>query len=319
MPNSNTICDIQDNIYLGKWENIIPIIPSNSIDLIVTSPPYNVNLGNNKYKKDKYESYDDNMPYQDYLNWMEKLFYACNRVLKSGGRLCVNIGDGANGQVPTHADFTNILVGNSKDPTERLGYKTKNGVHYYSDIKQNWILSETNADGIEPFEMMTTIVWNKRQIGNATSWGSWMSPSQPSFPTPFEFIIVVSKGTLKHDGDKQKITVNKDDFMRNSRALWEFTPETQMIKRFGHPASFPEELPRRLIDQLTYVDDVILDPFSGSGTTCAVAKEMNRHYIGIEMSEKYYKTSITRLAEVPTMKTVIDKNGHEASVPEWMQ
>ena len=86
-------------IYLGKWEEKIKEIDSNTVDLIITSPPYNVSLGDNKHKKDSYDTYDDNMPYTEYLDWMTKLFFECNRVLKEGGRLCVNIGDGANGSV----------------------------------------------------------------------------------------------------------------------------------------------------------------------------------------------------------------------------
>jgi DNA modification methylase len=83
-----------------------------------------------------------------------------------------------------------------------------------------------------------------------------------------------------------------------------------MTKKFDHPAMFPSELPRRLIEQLTYEDDVILDPFSGAGTTCCVAKEMGRKYIGIEMSEKYWKTSLKRIGEIP------EKNGNMAT---WME
>jgi len=222
-----------DKIVNSKWEDGMPTVPSNSIDLIITSPPYNVNLGKNKFKKDAYESYDDNMPYTEYLQWMNKLFIECHRILKIGGRLCVNIGDGANGSVPTHADFTYNLL------------------HLYDKEIDN------------PFKMMTTIVWNKNQIGSSTAWGSFQSPSCPSFPTQFEFIIVVAKGTTKHEGDKSKITISKEDFIKNSRALWTFLPETQMMKEYDHPAMFPEELPRRLIDQLTYEEDVVLDPFSG--------------------------------------------------------
>lgn len=275
-----------NKIHNGKWEKIMPTIPDGIVDLIVTSPPYNVDLGNNKHKKDAYEEHDDNMPYDEYLGWMSKLFTECNRVLRTGGRLCINIGDGANGSVPTHVDFTYRLL-NPHNP---------------------------QFDNYEPFKMMTTIVWNKNQIGASTAWGSWKSPSCPSFPTQFEFIIVVAKGTTKHEGDKSKATVSAENFIRNSRALWEFAPETKMMKEYDHPAMFPEELPRRLIDQLSYADDVILDPFSGAGTTCAVAKQMGRRYIGIEMTKKYYSRSVERLANIPNI--VIGDNGQQT--PEWM-
>ena len=315
-----TIEETQDHVYNGKWEDLMPTIPNGSIDLIITSPPYNVNLGNNKHKKDSYDSYDDNMPYGDYLSWMEQLFYACNRVLKRGGRLCINIGDGANGSIPTHADFTNLLtrvddgIGFKKKNTYPLQYTDGEELQYYSDINKEWRISVDNEDGIEPFEMMTTIVWDKNQIGASTAWGSWQSPSQPSFPTQFEFIIVVGKGTTKHTGDKEKITVSGDNFIRNSRALWTFPPETKMMKEYDHPAMFPEELPRRLMDQLTYREDVVLDPFSGAGTTCATAKKMGRHYIGFEMSEKYHNKALDRLSLIPELDHTRD-----VCLPKWMK
>jgi len=150
-----------NQIHLGTWEDVMDRIPKDSVDIIITSPPYNVNLGKNKFKKDKYDTYDDNMPYKNYLKWMDMLFAQSWKVLKSGGRICINIGDGANGQVTTHADFT-------------------------IQMKRYFI-------------PMTTIVWDKKQIGASTAWGSYQSPSQPSFPTQFEFVIVMAKDTLKHE------------------------------------------------------------------------------------------------------------------------
>jgi len=270
-----------DTIINDKWENAMPLIPDNSVDLIITSPPYNVSLGDNKFRdSDKgYDSYEDNMPYNDYLDWMDKLFKECYRVLRPGGRICVNIGDGSNGKIPTHADFTVRM----RD-------------------KHNFL-------------MMTTIIWNKGQIGSRLAWGSWKSPSQPSFPTPFEFIIVMAKETLKHEGSKDKISITAEDFKANSVALWTFPPDTRMMKKFNHPATFPEELPKRLIQHLSYENDVILDPFSGAGTTCYTAKSLNRHYIGIEMSKNYYDTSISRLEGTPISFT--NKVTNQTTIPDW--
>lgn len=276
--------ELYNKLYHGKWEDNIVKIPDNFVDLIVTSPPYNVSLGiNNKHKTDKYDTYDDNMPYSDYLDWIKNLFTECNRVLKFGGRLCINIGDGANGSIPTHSDFTNILLNLNGDLNGDLSKKQ--------------------------FKMITTIVWDKNQIGASTAWGSFKSPSQPSFPTQFEFVIVVGKGTKKHQGSGD-VSVSKENFIRNSRALWKITPETEMMSKYGHPAMFPTEIPRRLIDQLTYIGDVVLDPFSGVGTTCAVAKSMNRKYIGFEMSEKYHKIAEERLSLIPEMSN--------EGLPKWM-
>jgi modification methylase len=268
--------ELYNKLYHGKWEDNIINIPDNFVDLIVTSPPYNIKLGQNKHKTDKYDTYDDNMPYNEYLNWMEYLFTECHRVLKYGGKLCVNIADGANGSVPTHSDFTHMILNNIEN---------------------------------DPFKMITTIVWDKGQIGNSCSWGSFCSPSCPSFPTQFEFIIVFGKGDKKHQGEG-KVSVSKDNFIRNSRALWKINPETEMMSKYGHPACFPIEVPRRLIDQFTYIDDIVLDPFSGVGTTCAAAKGMKRKYIGFEISENYHKVAEDRLSLI----SEINDNGF----PVWM-
>ena len=276
-----TIEELVNKIHLGKWESVMPTIPDNSVDIVITSPPYNVSLGANKHKKDKYDTYEDDMPYTEYLNWMDKLYTECYRVLKSGGRICINIGDGANGSVPTHCDFT-----------VRMRDKHK-------------------------FIPMTLITWDKKQIGASTAWGSYQSPSCPSFPTQFEFVIVMAKETTRHEGDKSKITVEGKEFQRNSRALWSFPPETRMMELYGHPACFPEELPRRLMQQLTYAEDIVLDPFSGAGTTSTVAKKLRRKFIGIEMSKKYYEASLKRLGETPDMITVKTESG-DSSVPDWM-
>jgi len=293
--NMKTIDELTNKIHLGKWEDVMSIIPDNSIDIVITSPPYNVNLGNNKFKKDKYATYDDNMPYTEYLDWMDGLFTECYRTLKTGGRICINIGDGANGSVPTHADFT-----------VRMRDKAK-------------------------FIPMRTIISDKRQIGASTAWGSYKSPSCPSFPTQFEFIIVMAKETTKHEGDKNNITVGGKEFQANSRALWSFPPETRMMELYDHPAMFPEILPIRLLQQLTYAEDVVLDPFSGAGTVAVAAKKSRRKFIGIEMSKKYYDTSLRRLGA--TAKIIVTKEdilperlGAKAKIivtkdgilPEWM-
>jgi DNA modification methylase len=280
-----------NKIINDKWENVMPQIPDNSVDIIITSPPYNVDLGGGSksglFNNKKYDDYEDNMPHEEYLEWMDKIFEESYRVLKRGGRIVINIGDGKNGSIPTHADF---IV--------RMKDKHK-------------------------FIPMATIVWVKSQISNRFSWGSYCSPSQPSFPKPFEYIIVMAKETTKHEGDPKKITVTPKEFQTNSLALWTFPPETQMKKLYDHPAVFPITLPRRLIQQLTYEDDIVLDPFTGAGTTCTAAKQLNRKYIGIEMSKKYYDTSIKRLNEVPVLtktkiKNSTSKNISEITMPDWM-
>jgi len=255
------LSDFIDQIINDKCENILPLIPDGSIDIIITSPPYNVDLGNNKFNKNTYDMHDDNLPYGDYLNWMEIIFKECYRVLKVGGRICVNIGDGQNGKIATHADFISKL----------------------KNVK---------------FLPMANIIWNKNTTSNRCSWGTYCSPLNPSFPCTFEYIIIMAKETYEHQGNKEDIDVSPLEFKTSSLSIWKMSSEKNMLEKYDHPAVFPKELPKRLIKQLTYKNDVVLDIFSGSGTTCCVAKELGRRFVGIEMSKKYYDMSLERLSDV---------------------
>lgn len=229
-------------------------IPDDFINLVVTSPPYNVDLGNNKYKHDGYIDHNDNMVYDEYLDWLKCVFDNLYNKMKDDGRICINIGNTENGSVVNAFDLSTIM--------QQIGY------HNY-----------------------TTIIWNKHQTGNRTSWGSWMSPSCPSFPTPFEYILVFYKKSKKllHKGQTDLM---KQEFINWSLPLWEFSGETKDVK---HPAPFPFELPKRCIKLFSYIDDIVYDPFSGSGTTAMTCNILRRKWIASEKTKEYYDNSIERL------------------------
>ena len=127
-----------------------------------------------------------------------------------------------------------------------------------------------------------------------TTWGSWKSPSSPYLKYTWEFIEIFSKGDLKHTGDKKNIDITSDEFKEWVVAKWFIAPEKHM-KKYNHPAMFPEKLVERVLKLFSFQNDVILDPFNGVGTTTLVAKKLNRKFLGIDISEKYYKTAIERL------------------------
>jgi len=250
-----------NTIYQGLCEDLIKKLPDDFIDLVITSPPYNIDLGKNRYNQNPYDLYQDNKDHKDYIAWLKDIFESLKPKMKSGGRICINIGDGKNGSVPTHSDIIQFMT---KD--KNLKYLLK-----------------------------STIIWNKSQIGNRTSWGSFKSPSNPSFPTPFEYVMIFCKDVQIKKGDRQNITVSKEEFIENSLAIWKIAPENRMNKKFGHPAMFPLGLPIRLIQQLSYKNDIVLDIFSGMGTTCLAAAMLDRKWIGFELSERYVKASIERI------------------------
>ena len=226
------------------------------IDLIVTSPPYNVDLGNNKYNKKPYDLYNDNKDHKEYIEWLNDIFTLTYGKLKSGGRVCINIGDGKNGAVPTHSDIIQMMV--------NIGYIP-----------------------------MTIIVWDKCQTSNRTAWGSYLSPSSPSFPRPFEYILVFAKENKKLQY-KGKTDLTREEFIEYSNGLWKFAPENRQ-KKFGHPAMFPEELAKRCIKMFSWTNALIVDIFNGAGTTTKVAKDLSRKYIGFDLSEKYCEIAESRL------------------------
>ena len=255
----NKPIQINDNIqlYNGECEKIIPELEDNSIDLMVTSPPYNVNLGNNKSGVKPYDQYNDNKKYVDYINWLKDIFEKLYPKMKSGGRLAINVGDPHNGKIPAHVDICHFMV---------------------HDLK---------------YLPMANIIWDKSQIPNRAAWGSWCSPSSPSFPRTFEYIMIFAKDSLKLQ-EKGETDLTPNEFKKWAFSIWKITPETKM-KRFGHPAMFPLDMPYRLIKMLSWKNATILDPFNGAGTTAVAAERLGRKYIGIELSKNYCDTTVKRI------------------------
>jgi len=238
----------------------ILLLDDYSIDLVVTSPPYNVDLGNNKYHKNPYDLYVDNKDHQEYILWLRSIFEKLYPKMSIGGRICINIGDGANESVPTSSDI----------------------IQFMKEIK---------------YIPLTHIIWNKNQIGNRLSWGSFKDASCPSFPTPFEHILVFYKENKKLQRMVGETDLTKEEFIEWSLAMWNFNPEFKQ-KEFGHNAMFPEELPKRCIKMFSYVNNTVLDLFNGLGTTAVVCKKLNRNYIGFEISKEYCIKSEKRLKEI---------------------
>ncbi len=226
------------------------LLPENSIDLIVTSPPYNVDIN--------YNSHDDGGSYTNYLhfsrNWMKK----CLSLLKCDGRLCLNIplDKFKGGHQSVGADLTVIA--------KQVGYKYN-----------------------------STIIWNEGNISRRTAWGSFCMASAPFVIAPVELIVILYKETWKKTSGSGITEINKDDFMNWTNGIWTFSGESK--RRIGHPAPFPVELPRRCIKLFSYVDDVVLDPFLGSGTTLVAACLNNRKGIGVDIDPNYCELAKKRL------------------------
>lgn len=235
------------------------LVNENSVDLVVTSPPYNVDI--------QYNSHKDDVTYAEYLEFSEKWMARCFEWLKEDGRFCLNIPLDKNkgGQQSVGADLTTIA--------KRIGFQ------YHS-----------------------TIIWNEGNISRRTAWGSWMSASAPYVIAPVELIVVFYKKTWKKTSGSKVSDVSRQEFMDWTNGVWSFNGESK--KKVGHPAPFPVELPRRCVKLFSYVDDVVLDPFCGSGTTLIAAVSNNRKGIGIDVDKKYCDLAKKRILEntkvVPT-------------------
>jgi site-specific DNA-methyltransferase (adenine-specific) len=242
---TDSLCVLNEDVL--KTEAISP----NSIDLVVTSPPYGVDI--------KYETYDDGIPYTEYLDFTGKWLARCYDFVKDDGRLCLNIPLDKNkgGQQSVCADVTTIA--------KKVGWK------YHS-----------------------TMIWNEQNISRRTAWGSWLSASAPFVIAPVEVIVVLYKSAWrkKHRG---KSDITREEFIEWTNGVWNFSGESK--NRVGHPAPFPVELPRRCIKLFSFVGDAILDPFLGSGTTLVACLETDRIGIGVEINRAYCDLSIKRLKE----------------------
>ncbi|MDP8922283.1 MAG: site-specific DNA-methyltransferase [Chloroflexota bacterium] len=230
-----------------------------SVQLVVTSPPYN--LG-----KD-YGTTRDDATYHAYLDWVARWGRELQRVLEPGGRLCLNIpldinvkfdegGKRATHKQPVLGDFTELLV-------HTLG-----------------------------FVYNTTILWLENNVSRRTAWGSWLSASDPWVNTAAEAVLVLSRDRRRRNGRGKTSDISREDFMKWTLGIWDFHGEN--TRKYAHPAPFPEELPRRLIRLFSFREDVVLDPFVGSGTTCRAAKDLGRRSIGIDIDPSYCAVAAAR-------------------------
>lgn len=195
------------------------------------------------------KDYDDDLSLKEYLRLIEDVMRETYRVLVDGGRICVNIANvGRKPYIPMHAYITSVIIDCG-------------------------------------FLMRGEIIWDKgASAGVSCAWGSWKSASNPCLRDVHEYILVFSKGSYSRY-PIGKNTVDRDDFIENSKSIWKMV--TASAKKQQHPAPFPVELPLRLIHMYSFKDDVILDPFIGSGTTAIAALQSDRRYVGYDIEKKY--------------------------------
>lgn len=242
-------------IIIGDSRKMIEV-ENNSIDLVVTSPPY---WHIKDYGVEGQIGYGQSL--HEYLKDLYRVWKECYRILKPGRRLCINIGDqfarsiiyGRYKIIPLHAEF----------------------IAQCEDIG---------------FDYMGSIIWQKKTTMNTTGganvMGSYPYPPNGMIEIDYEFILIFKKpgkGERISKEIKEKSKLTKEEWKEYFYGHWYFGGARQI----EHEAMFPEELPKRLIKMYTFVGDTVLDPFLGSGTTVKAALNLNRNAIGYEINEKF--------------------------------
>ncbi|MEM3829250.1 MAG: site-specific DNA-methyltransferase [Conexivisphaerales archaeon] len=203
--------------------------------------------------------YDNNMSLNEYRSFLMSVWREVYRVLVPGGRICVNIANlGRKPYIPLHA----------------------------------FVIEDLLSIG---FLMRGEVIWDKGATASSSiAWGSYLSAKNPVLRDSHEYILIFSKDTFTRGiKDKMKSTLSKDDFINLTKSVWSFNAES--ATKVGHPAPFPVELPARCIKLYTFEEEVVLDPFIGSGTTAVAAVELDRHYVGYEVNADYIKIAERRI------------------------
>ena len=259
---------IVDQLFAGDAREITDDqVADRSVGLVVTSPPY---FSGKEYET---ELEDGHVPasYSQYLEMLHDVFLVCLRKLEPGGRMAVNVANlGRKPYRSLSADVITILQ-------DELGMLLRG-----------------------------EIIWQKAKgAGGSCAWGSYRSPQNPVLRDVTERVIIASKGRFDRAVNRSRreaaglpheSTIETEMFLGATLDLWEIPPES--ATRVGHPAPFPVALPRRLIELYTYKDDLVLDPFLGSGTTAVAAVETGRHYVGFDTEPAYIALAETRIDEV---------------------
>jgi modification methylase len=215
------------------------------------------------------KEYDKDLSLDEYRALLKQVFKETYKKLVTGGRACINVANlGRKPYIPLHSYIIEDMLS--------LGYL-----------------------------MRGEIIWNKASSASpSTAWGSWQSAANPVLRDVHEYILIFSKESFSRKRGNKINTIGKEEFLEWTKSVWTFPAVS--ARSIGHPAPFPEELPHRLIQLYTFKDDVVLDPFCGSGTVCLVALKDKRHYIGYDIEPEYVKLANQRIRAYSSQSTLFD-------------
>ncbi len=262
----------KNKVYFSDSRNMKEV-PDNSISLIVTSPPY---FNIKDYSKDGYQSkvignkkegqIGDISDYKTYLDEMLLVWKECERVLEPNGKLAIN---------------SPLMPMLKKDFNTHY---TRHIFNINSDI-ENTILTETNLF------LLDVYIWNRTNPSKRLMFGSYPYPRNFYAQNTIEFVtIYVKDGRPKQVPKyiKELSKLSQKQWLEYTKQIWDIPIPGKDDAAFGmHSAIMPEEIVKRCVKMYTFIDDTVLDPFTGSGTTLKVASELGRNYVGYEISDSY--------------------------------
>ena len=267
--------NIINTIVNGDCIEVMKTLPEGSIDLVVTSCPYNVGIG--------YDTHIDTLSMDSYWDWTKEWLSETYRLLKDDGRIAINIPLETNvrergGRVFFVSEFYQIM--------KQVGFK---------------FFGVVDLEEVSPHRSKTT------------AWGSYMSSSGPYIYNPKECVVLgykkhhikTVKGESQWKGTPTEVKdeegnvktkmvyedESKKEFMNLVFGRWEYFADTKSLTK----ATFSLDIPSKAIKILTYKNDIVLDPFMGSGTSAVAAETLNRRWIGIELSENYTNIAKERI------------------------
>ena len=259
---------VVDRLFVGDAREMTDDqVAENSVALMVTSPPY---FAGKEYESDMSAGHVPST-YVEYLEMLRDVFAICLRKLEPGGRMAINV---ANLGRKPYRSLSADVIGILQDDLGML--------------------------------LRGEIIWQKaRGAGGSCAWGSFRSPQNPVLRDVTERVIVASKGRFDRaikradreaGGLPSEPTIDTQSFLDSTLDVWEIPSER--ATRVGHPAPFPVALPTRLIELYTYRNDLVLDPFIGSGTTAVAATQAERHYVGFDTEAEYIALAQERINSI---------------------
>lgn len=271
MTNNNFI----NKITLGNNVEVMKKMESESVHLVVTSPPYFADM---EYEDIRKNEGDMMMNWNRYINEvLFPVFEETYRLLVPGGHLWINIDD-------THSSIK-------------------------SQLKKNVVLPTHSAlimELVKKYDYKEMILWRKvrgkHSSGGAGlmmgSFGRFGSPGSVPIVQECEYILWFKKPGLRKDltdERRKESALSMEQFKTYGMQIWEMNPIRR--KQSKHPAAYPVELPKRCILMGSFKDDLILDPFGGSGTTAIAAMMTGRNYVSIDREKEYCDNATQRIAE----------------------